>query len=129
MSNIGTRDKSAIVVSLGSTGIAVLIVSVGLDSLLDRQRLGKRNSIDVNFLITPALGGLAVLFIRVSLGPGEAAVIDRGAFHNTAVIITLGLAGITVIVVLGVRCGFHIASALSGGTAWRVSGGPRPAAV
>ena len=64
------------------------------------------------------MSGLAVPFIRVGLSPGEAAVIDRGAFHNTAVVIRLGLAGITEVVVLGVRNGSHIASALGGGATW-----------
>ena len=56
-------------------------------------------------------------------------MIDRGAIHNTAVIIYGSLAGITIVVVLGVRNGAHVASTPSGLTFWIVILKPRPAAV
>ena len=43
---------------------------------IDRQGLGLGNSIAVDFLVAPAVSSLAVPLIRVSLGPGEATVLD-----------------------------------------------------
>ena len=59
------------------------------------------------------MGSLAVPLVRVVLGPGESAVVGRGAVHDAAVIVVLGLASIAEVEIVRVDGrGDSIASAL-----------------